>query len=387
MGSAMLNLFMHSHRSTNSTALPRSPNWVPIPFSQGQKCKLLSGVSERCPFPLLLYVFFALVFGNMEVREDSLEIGLDVGLKELTDSSAAVIEKTLTESTMLQVQWLDREEGKRLLAQNRIHAFVTSNEEEQSEEQYKVVITESNRAFSALFTGVLDRFNLQTIQRVFRGRLPLEYSVEILEYQGRRFTYAYTLFSGVIGVTLLLNCLIAIPQTIIGYRKQGFLKRFSFSPLKKSDFTLSILIHRVGVALLQLLVLTACAALLFKVRLSVAPVGFLATFLLGSMAFSVMGFFVSGVFHEVESAVAAAQVMNIVFIFTAGIFFPLEMMPELLLYITRINPVYYLSNAVYATLALGQGIGAVTKELAVLGGVFVAFFALTLATFRYERKV
>jgi ABC-2 type transport system permease protein len=270
------------------------------------------------------------------------------------------------------------------MLEGRIYAFIMKLPEE---DRYTVYITEKNLSFGSVLSSILDRFSLETIKPFFRGSMPFEYDVQVISYKGKRLSYIYFLFAGVVGIAMMMNGLFAIPQTIINYRKLGFLKRFAFSPLRKTEFTCSLMLQRLFLGALQVALLTGSAVIIFRLKLTIAPFAFLLTFLVGTAAFSVIGFFLAGIIQSVETAVAVAQIINMLLMFTGGVFFPLEIIPRYFQYVARVNPVYYLAQAVYGTAILGQKIAAIGTDLLILSGLLVAFFLLTISTFRYQRRV
>ena len=186
---------------------------------------------------------------------------------------------------------------------------------------------------------------------------------------------------------MMMNCFTAIPQIIISYRKQGFLKRLAFSPLRKGHFTISLIIQRIIFGTAQLVLLLLAAMVLFNVRLNVSIFAFAVTFLLGTATLAVIGFFLSGLLQSVEAAIAVAQILTITFLFTCGLFVPLEVLPPFLVRFSTINPALHLSNAVYSTMVLGYGLETIIRPLLSLTAMGSVFFVLTLLTFRYEKRV
>jgi len=347
-----------------------------------QEARSRESVFWMVVFPVFIFVFFGLIFGQSDPQGQTFAVAIDEAIAD-GDSDSRFLDRALASSEELRIIAAGPEEGRRMLAEGGVYAFITRGEDDTA---FSVYVTEKNLPFASIIESVLDRFALETIRPLFRGRMPFEYEVEVLSYRGRELSYTYYLFAGVVGISMMMNCLFAIPQTIIGYRRQGFLKRFTFSPLRKAEFTIGLILHRIALGAIQVLLLVLSAIVVFGVQLSVAPGAFFVTFVVGTAAFSALGFFLSGIMQAVETAVAVAQIINMVLMFTAGVFFPLELMPRYFLYITRVNPVYYLSHAVYTTTILQEGLAEIGPDLVVLGGVFVFFFALTLVTFRYQSK-
>jgi ABC-2 type transport system permease protein len=333
-------------------------------------------------FPAFLFVLFGFLFGDSEFRSRSFRVGVDQALESSTETSAAVLRRALEASPIIEIAWLDEASGRRLLAEGGLHALVTRAA---GQKTYAVLVTEKDKPFGSVLSSVLERASVEAVRRVFRGPPPFDYRLEVLAVGGRRLTYLYFLFAGTLGLSVMLNCFFAIPQTIIGYRRQGFLKRFTCTPLRRVHFTLGLVLQRVAIGLVQIGLLAATGALVFGLRFAATPLSFLPAFLLGTAAFAAAGFFLAGILASVEAAVAVAQILTMLFMFTSGLFVPVEIIPHPFADISVINPVLYFSRAVFASLVLGRGPLEIGPELGALAAFFGGFLILTVLTFRYER--
>jgi len=341
-----------------------------------------SGLFWMLFFPAFLFVLFGFLFGESEFRQGSFRVGVDSVLETSTETSAAVLRRTLEASPTVRIVWTGEAQGRRLLAEGGLHALVLRAPESG---RYTVLVTEKDRPFGTVLSSVLERASVEAVRRLLRGPAPFDYTVEVLEVGGRRLTYLYFLFAGTLGLSVMLNCFFAIPQTIIGYRRQGFLRRFACTPLSRVHFTLGLVLQRIAIGLVQIGLLAATGILVFGLRFAAAPLSFLPVFLLGTAAFAAAGFFLAGILSTVESAVAVAQILAMLFMFTSGLFVPVELIPRPFAGLTVVNPVWYFSRAVFASLVLGRGPLEIGPELGALTAFFGAFLLLTVFTFRYER--
>jgi ABC-2 type transport system permease protein len=341
-----------------------------------------SGLFWMLFFPAFLFVLFGFLFGKSDFRPGSFRVGVDSALETSAETSASVLRRTLEASPTVRISWTGEEEGRRLLAEGGLHALVLRAP---GGGGYTVLVTEKDRPFGTVLSSVLERASVEAVRRLLRGPAPFDYTVEVLEVGGRRLTYLYFLFAGTLGLSVMLNCFFAIPQTIIGYRRQGFLRRFACTPLSRVHFTLGLVLQRIAIGLVQIGLLAATGILVFGLRFAAAPLSFLPVFLLGTAAFAAAGFFLAGILATVESAVAVAQILAMLFMFTSGLFVPVELIPRPFADLTVVNPVWYFSRAVFSSLVLGRGPLELGTDLEALAAFFGAFLLLTVLTFRYER--
>ena len=332
-------------------------------------------------FPVFLLILFGLIFGQEGFRKGSLVIGVDSEVRDTPGLDLRWMPEEHKDETGF--LWLDYEAGLNALEEGSIYAFITRKT---GAEEYTVIITERYRQFTMFLTAVMDRIQAEAFRTVFRRKSLFPYTIELLSREGRSYTYIAYLLSGIVGISMMLNFFFAVPQTVINYRNRGFLKRFSHAPLSKVEFTLSLIIVRGIITFMQIAVLSATAVLFFHAEFHIRPLPFLTVLLAGTASFGAIGFFLSGILDTVDASASVAQILNMLFMFTAGIFFPLEIMPEYFTLIARFNPVFYLSRAVFSTMLTGGGFNTIERDLPVLFGVFFVFLLLTLVTFRFNRK-
>jgi len=335
-------------------------------------------------FPLFLFIFLGLIFGGMYDNDSSiLTFGVEKSIVEAKDFSALNLNGFLSNQEYIQVKYFDDEEGRKSILENQIEAFIVRNSDGNS---FDIVVSEKNQQINSIIATIFDQVNLEAIKRQTGIEVPIKYNFVSASHQGITFTYIYFLLAGMIAISLMQNALFSIPAFILEFKRMGFIKRFNFSPLKKYQFTLSIVIQRLITALIQLGLLLIAASLVFKVKLSINIIPFLVTFILGISAFIILGFLIAALFKKVESANNFAQIVNMMLMFTAGVYFPIAAMPKVFQYIAYSNPIYYYAKAIYGTMLLNQGFSYVYKELLVLAGIFVVTLVATLFTFKYDAE-
>ena len=333
-------------------------------------------------FPAFLFVLFGFLFGESEPRARSFRVGVDAALESSDEVSVAVLRQALEASPIVEIAWVDDASGRRLLAEGGLYALVTRAA---GESAFTVLVTEKDKPLGMVLSSVLERASVDAVRRLFKGSSPFDYRLEVLASGGRRLTYIYFLFAGTLGLSVMLNCFFAIPQIIIGYRNQGFLKRFACTPLRRVHFTLGLVLQRVIIGLVQIGLLAGTGALVFGLRFAAAPLSFLPVFLLGTAAFAAAGFFLAGVLSTVEAAVAVAQILAMLFLFTSGLFVPVQIIPHPFDYLSAANPVLYFSRAVFSSMVLGRKPLEMGTDLGALAAFFGGFLILTVLTFRYQR--
>jgi len=332
-------------------------------------------------FPVFLLILFGFIFGENSFKKESLAIGFDREVKALYERDTAWIESGAEEFNNL--KFTDREQGIEALTKGELYALITLDENS----DILILVTERYKQYNFVLSSILDGIKAEAYRTIFRGRELFPYTIQNLRVEGRQFSYVSYLITGIIGMSFMLNCFFAIPQIIVSYRNRGFLKRFIFTPFSQITFTTALIVERGIIGLFQIAALLIASAIIFGFVPHINLPAFAVIFFAGSASFGAIGFFLAGITNSVEASAAFAQILNMLFLFTAGIFFPLEMMPSFFEIIKTINPVYYLSSAMHAVLVSGEGLPFVTEELLALSMFFLVFLTAALTFFRYNRKM
>jgi ABC-2 type transport system permease protein len=106
----------------------------------------------------------------------------------------------------------------------------------------------------------------------------------------------------------------------------------------------------------------------------------------GALAFLAIGFAISGIAPNAETAASYANLITFPMLFLSGIFFSMENAPAWLRPITNVLPLPYLVNALREPMTFGNGLSAIWSDLAVLLLTFVIAMAIAIRFFRWETR-
>ncbi|WP_370619843.1 ABC transporter permease [Mumia sp. Pv 4-285] len=143
-------------------------------------------------------------------------------------------------------------------------------------------------------------------------------------------------------ITVLLSAIMAslqsMPAVIAAYRENDVLRRYSTTPAKPSQILMAQwVIHGVGIlagALLAILV----GLVVFGVDLPKSPLVYTAVFLLAVLANLATGGLISGLAPSAKASAAIGTVVFFPSMFTAGVWVPISVLPDLLQDIVALTP-------------------------------------------------
>lgn len=139
-------------------------------------------------------------------------------------------------------------------------------------------------------------------------------------------------------LAMIMSGLQAMPPVLAGYRERGILRRMSTTPVRPSALlTAQIALH--GAAALGSAVLAlAVGRIAFDVRLPGQPAGYLLALLLATASVLALGAMVSALSRTTKVSAAVSSVVYLVMMFTAGVWLPVQAMPEVLRRIVECTP-------------------------------------------------
>lgn len=188
---------------------------------------------------------------------------------------------------------------------------------------------------------------------------------------------------GVVCNLMMLMSLLLTTLAVVRERELGTLEQLMVSPLKPGELIVGKTLPVVGIALVDLVLITSVATLWFHIPMR----GSFALLGLVSLAYIVCGLGIGLLISTVSSTTQEAFMTMFMFFLPAmifsGFFFPIENMPVLFQYVSLLDPVRHYVEAVRAIFLKGAGITVLWPQFAALtvmgGGI------LWLATSRFHK--
>lgn len=191
---------------------------------------------------------------------------------------------------------------------------------------------------------------------------------------------------GIIAMSLMQGALFSVIGTIVVNRERGILKRLFATPLTKSTFLLSNIITRMMLSLVQITILLVFSYIVFQIKI-VGSIILVAVFAgLGSLVFLSMGFLLSGFAKTSETARAMVMPINMLFMFTGGVYFDRSVLPKWLFDATKPLPLTYLSDGLRDIMVKGYNLGDPSIKIAAIALLlwFVALVSISVKTFKWN---
>lgn len=189
----------------------------------------------------------------------------------------------------------------------------------------------------------------------------------------------------VIGVIVLLMCLLLTAMAVVREREVGTLEQLLVSPLSPAELMLGKTIPVAGVALVQLMLVTAVALLWFDIPLRGSVPALLLAAALFILAGLSLGLIISTISATQQEAFLAMFLFVLPAIILSGFLYPIDTMPDVFQTLTLANPLRHFLEIVRGIFLKGAGV----LDLGVQFGVLTAMAGggLVVATRRFRASL
>jgi ABC-type multidrug transport system permease subunit len=209
-------------------------------------------------------------------------------------------------------------------------------------------------------------------------------SVRRQEVRGAAVRYVDWLLPGVIGMNMMFNCLFGVGYVVVRYRKSGFLKRLSATPLRAIEFIGAQILSRLVLTLLVTVTIYLLASWLvgFHMRGSYLLLAVVAA--LGSFSMIALSMFIVARFTSDELAAGVLNALTWPMMMLSGVFFSLEAAPHWLQLTAKVFPLTQMLDAARSIMIDGAGLAQIAMPMLYLTLTSVAFLALGAWTFKWR---
>jgi ABC-type multidrug transport system permease subunit len=201
---------------------------------------------------------------------------------------------------------------------------------------------------------------------------------------GAATRYIDWLFPGVLGMNMMFACLLGAGYVVVRYRKNGFLKRLSATPVSAFEFLSAQVLSRLGLALAVTLILYVGISQVIHFHNAGSNALLLLVAVLGSLSLIAFGLIVAARFASEEVVGGLLNFLTWPMMLLSGVWFSLEGSPRWMQMVAQLFPLTHILQAVRAITLDGAGPAAISVDLAYLAGTTLVFLAVGAFSFRWR---
>lgn len=231
--------------------------------------------------------------------------------------------------------------------------------------------------------AVLARDRVDAVLQRAAGRSdPIVVQDVVVTEPGSR--YIDFLVPGLLGMNLMGGGLWGIGFVTVDMRVRKLLKRLVATPMRRSDFLLSLIGGRMIFTLPEMVIILLAGVLLFGIPVRGSIATLLVLVVAGALCFAGIGLLVACRADKIETVSGLLNLVMVPMWLLSGIFFSTEKFPEVAQPFIQALPLTQLNNALRAVVLEGAGLASLWLPLlamALWGGIS---FALAFRWFRWN---
>ncbi|MEX2462530.1 MAG: ABC transporter permease [Paenibacillaceae bacterium] len=340
-------------------------------------------------YPVLLLVIFLMIFGGSDAKEVNFTVKIAVVAAEQQNQDATQLLTALQHIPAL--EWESKETVSRQQAEDwvkskNIDAAIVLPSGDMSKPVELIIHKEKqNSALTQVMNGMIKGALEQSIQVDAAPKPHYSIQPEFVSSGSTKLKYVDFLLTGLIALSISQAGLFGM-IVMVEMRRNGLLKRLMLSPVNMKLFGLSNMMVRFILSAIQAVLLTLIGILFYHASIDVNILSFLLIFIVGTIAFSAIGFMVSSLTKTPDSYFGLANLISFVMMFLSGIFFDTSSLPSYIKPISNILPLTYFANGIRDGMVYGLGMihSAFWVNLGVLAAWGVVTFVIGSRFYKWK---
>ncbi len=321
-------------------------------------------------FPLILATTLAMAFSEKPVPASNVDIQSDPA----NPAAAEELRAKLADAPGLKVAINDEATCRRRLRTSKTDVVLVPTPGRGAGYEY---LFDETRSESVLGRNAADR----ALLRAANPSAPVPEQKAVTEPGGR---YIDFLIPGLLGMNLLGGGLFGVGFAVADLRVRKLLKRFQATPMRRSDFLLSLMLSRLVFTFIDVALLLGVAHFAFDIRVRGNPLVFAVLVAAGGATFAGIGLLIGSRAKTLETAAGLLNAIMLPMYVLSGVFFSAAKFPDGMQWFVQALPLTALNDGLRAVMNDGAGWDALARPLLVLGLWGTLSFALALRIFRWR---
>ena len=230
---------------------------------------------------------------------------------------------------------------------------------------------------------LLERFNVQLLRELYPMRMDYgEIDGRVRTWYNPNLDSQYFFVPGIVAILVMLLTLLLTSMAIVREKEAGTMEQLIVTPLKPSELILGKTIPFILIAQGQMVMVVLFAVLWFRIPMAGnAGLLFGATcvFLLSTLG---IGLFISTVSKTQQQAMMTNFFFIMPFIMLSGFVFPISNMPQVVQWLTYLDPLRHFLVIIRGIFLKGTGIEVLWPQFLILAFLGGCVFSGSVVRFR-----
>ena len=195
---------------------------------------------------------------------------------------------------------------------------------------------------------------------------------------GKEIRYVDWVVPGILGMNIMFGCLFGVGYVIVRYRKSGYLKRVSATPLSSTEFLIAQILSRLMIVVVTTVLVFAGTNFFMDFRVEGSYLDLLLVLITGTFTLLALGLLVASRVTSEELAGGLLNMLTWPMMLLSGVWFSMEGAHPILQKIADISPLTHMLKAARGIMIDGQSIMDLSYHiglLVVMGLVFIVLGA------------
>lgn len=186
-----------------------------------------------------------------------------------------------------------------------------------------------------------------------------------------------------VAMIIAVTGIMSLPLVVCGYRERKILKRFKATPMNPMHVIISQLIVNFIMTILGMIILIIVGKIVFDLHFFGNVFSTILVFLLSVISIFSLGFLIASLSPSMRAANGIANLVYFPMIFLTGATLPLEIMPKVMVQISKFLPLTYAVDAL-KKVWLGGSLLDIKLDIIVLVAVLVISCIISSKAFKWE---
>jgi len=187
---------------------------------------------------------------------------------------------------------------------------------------------------------------------------------------------------GLMAIVIMMAVMTGIAASVSQERELGTLDGMLSAPTSRLSIILGKSFAQIVRGLLQAGITLLLAVVVFGVSINGSPLLLVIILILTVFSFIGIGMLISAMASHQQTATTIMMTLTMPMMFLSGAFFPIQQMPQILQWVSRVLPLTYAVDALRKCMVLGTGISGMMTEILVMVGFGVVLIAVAIPVFR-----
>lgn len=258
-----------------------------------------------------------------------------------------------------------------------------------------VITNQSNPQISSLMSSMLDRIMSELSYHMAAVKVAtLVPDVSNPEAVVRPFTvetrgvvpgesnYFQFMAPGLMAMVIMMAVMTGTAASVSQERELGTLDGMLSAPASRLSIILGKSFAQVVRGLFQAGITLLLAVVIFQISIHGNPLLLVLLLILTVFSFIGIGVLISAMTSHQQTATTIMMTLTMPMMFLSGAFFPIQQMPDVMQWISRVLPLTYAVDALRKCMVLGTGISGMMTEILVMVGFGVFFIIVAIPVFK-----